>query len=69
VPSPQDGGKCSCPPSLQIVLPLEGAPRIYVDSVSEWESSRLYDWISTHRELSELLDWAIAIRESWERAA
>jgi len=51
------------------VLPLEGAPRIYVDSVSEWESSRLYDWISTHRELSELLDWAIAIRESWERAA
>jgi hypothetical protein len=57
------------PPCLLIVLPFEGAPRIYSDAQTDAESNRLCDWICSHPDLAGLLDRAIEIREAWERAA
>jgi hypothetical protein len=57
------------PPTLTIVLPLEGPPRIFVDALHEGDDVRLRDWIGHHPELADLLDDALAIRDSWLRAA
>ena len=69
MPRHKDGVYCACPPRLVIVLPLEAGPRVYADSVDEWEESRLRDWICAHPELAELLDRALEAREAWERTA
>lgn len=69
MPTHQDGGKCTCAPSLAIVMRLETAPKVYSDCADDWESSRLCDWIGSHPDLCELLDRAIEICERWERAA
>ena len=69
MPRHQDGGKVrTWPPALSIVMRFEGGPAIYSDCQNDWESSRLCDWITTHPDLAELLDRAIAICEAWERA-
>jgi hypothetical protein len=65
----EDGVQYACPPRLVIVLSLEAGPRVYADSVDEWETSRLQDWIRSHEDLAELLDRALSIREEWEQAA
>jgi hypothetical protein len=64
-----DGGKRCCPPSILIALRLEARPEVYIDSVSDSEYARLRDWVDNHPDLRELLDLALAVRESWERVA
>jgi hypothetical protein len=51
-----------------IVMGARGrAPRIYADTVGDWEASRLSDCISTHPDLTEVLDMAIETRAEWLR--
>jgi hypothetical protein len=65
MPTPLVGGKH--PPTLTIVLPLEGPPVVYSDCLHESDAVRLADWINHHEELGDLLDDALLIREAWLR--
>jgi hypothetical protein len=55
------------PPTLTIVLPLEGPPVVYSDALHESDAVRLRDWFDHHPELADLVDDAIQIRTEWIR--
>ncbi len=60
----------SCaPPAVTITLQLERAPVIVVDAISDYEASRLRDWVSSQRDLADLLDQALKVREQRLRKA
>lgn len=52
-------------PSLHVVVPLEGSPRLYLDVLNEGEEQRLLDWLMAAPEAREL----IALAERWKAAA
>jgi hypothetical protein len=52
-------------PSLHVVVPLEGSPRLYLDVLNEGEEDRLRDWLTAAPEARELLELA----ERWQEAA
>ncbi len=58
----------SGPPTLTILLPLEGAPRLWVDSMTEEETRRLWDWINAQDELAELVARALELAEEAKAA-
>ena len=55
------------PPAVVIRLPLEGAPVVYTDTLSEAEAVRLDDWLETRSEYAELV--ADAVRLAGEARA
>ena len=57
-------------PAFTIVIPLEGAPRIYCDAEHEGDYQRLSEWVESNPDLVDLLDHALGVRELWrERRA
>jgi hypothetical protein len=50
-------------PAVLIRLPLEGAPRVYFDTLSEAEEWRLVDWIGSQDGLAELVARAFELAE------
>jgi hypothetical protein len=55
-------------PGLTIYVPLEGAPRLWLDALTNTEEARLWDWIATHPPLLELIAQALAIAEEAKAA-
>lgn len=55
-------------PAVLIRIPLEGAPRLLVDALTERNHQRIVHWIATHPEYLELVQRAIAL-EAKARAA
>ena len=53
----------SGPPTLSIVLPLEGAPRVWIDSITASEERRLGEWIGSRDDLLALVGRALEIAE------
>jgi hypothetical protein len=53
----------SGPPSLTILLPFEGAPRIWVDALTDAEAAHLWHWIDSRSDLVELVARALEIAE------
>ncbi len=51
------------PPAVVICLPLEGAPVVYTDTLSEAEAVRLDDWLETRPEYAELVEDAVRLAE------
>ena len=51
------------PPAIVVRLPLEGAPVVYVDTLSEAEAVRLDDWLETRPEYAGLVDDAMRLAE------
>ena len=49
------------PPAVVIRIPLEGAPIIYTDTLSDAEAVRLDDWLETRREYAELVEDAMRL--------
>lgn len=52
------------PPSLLIVLPMEGRPRVLTDALTEGEEDRLLAWIERHTAYRELVDDALDLQEA-----
>ena len=52
-------------PTLHVVVPLEGRPIVYADTLNEAEAERLLDWLNNSSEARELLELA----ERWLEAA
>jgi hypothetical protein len=55
-------------PALVIMLPLEGSPLVYADTLHDGEEARLLDWIAASDERAELFRRALELAER-ERAA
>jgi hypothetical protein len=58
----------SGPPGLTILLPLEGAPRVWIDVLNDSEERRLWEWIDSRPDLVELVEAALELAAR-ERAA
>jgi hypothetical protein len=51
-----------------IVLPLEGAPRLWVDAMTDAEEARLWDWVGSRDDLFALVARTLELAEE-SRAA
>ncbi len=50
-------------PALTILLPLEGAARLWLDAMTDAEERRLWDWIVAHDDLAALVVRALELAE------
>jgi hypothetical protein len=53
----------SGPPAVTILLPLEGAPRLWVDALNDSEERRLWDWVGSRDDLLALVARALELAE------
>jgi hypothetical protein len=58
----------SGPPALTILLPLEGTPRVWIDSMTDSEERRLWEWIGSRDDLLALVGRALEIAEEAKAA-
>ncbi len=56
-------------PSVVILLPLEGRPRVLVDALREHDEQRLADWLAAHRALEDLVQRAYRLSHEKRREA
>lgn len=56
------------PPAVYIELPVESAPRVRVVCLNESEEQRLWHWLFSQEELTELIERALEIAQE-QRAA
>lgn len=55
-------------PAVLIRLELEAAPKVLIDALTEGESLRLEDWVSTHPDLAELVCRALELADEAKAA-
>jgi hypothetical protein len=48
-------------PSLILVVPLEGRPRVVVDALCEAEELRLNDWVRANEDIAALVAHALEV--------
>jgi hypothetical protein len=56
------------PPGVMIFLPLEGAPRLWVDALTDSEERRLWDWIGGRDDLVVLVARALELADKAKTA-
>jgi hypothetical protein len=59
----RERGRLSHPPSLTIVVELEGRPELYIDALHFEDEQRLRSWLERSPGIAALLDEALALRE------
>lgn len=58
---------CSVTPRVVIVLAIEGAPVVHVETAGGSEPSRLLDWVLANPEFADLVHHAVQLQVESER--
>jgi hypothetical protein len=61
---PSDALGAQPPPSVVIVVPLEGAPRVICDYLDDGAERRMLDWLEQRPELLALIRDALELAEA-----